>query len=595
MTVLRTKEFRLTSLDEESRTVTFVASTRAYVESWEPRDDGALVQVFESIVEWDFSRWLDNPTVLWAHESCELPIGRGLSAAESEDGVEIRVRFASERHTPRAEQVWQSIRDNFVRAVSVGFARLAVLSEEMRDGVPYRKIRAALHEVSVVPVPADAGALARGQRAALQADGTVAEVDVEESRKKALSAAGKALASARKPRPTLDADEAVRLDFGRLGKAERTGAGGYRIPARFCRTGVLTYRQPDGTTFRELRLPEEVFHPDSIATLRSAPVTDNHPYEVGGLVDPKTYRSLTIGNVEEPQKQGDRYLGGNIVVNDQDAIDAIDRGEREDVSAGYVRKLDRTPGVWNGEPYDGIQRRIRYNHVAILPPGRGRAGRDVGLRLDATDAVCVTDEEDMTVKIRLDGQDYEVGSEAHIAKLGSMHQAEVQTKDEKIAELSKALDETRAKLDAKDADAEEERKKREQDEADKKKAEADAEEERKKRFKARVRRALRAARIMEEDDEEKLDAMLDLSDRDLMIAAIKHVDANFDKVDETDDYIRARFDSIEEARTDGVDSVVRSLELAKRAAKAKPDDEVEKARQEMIERNRNLYKIKEGA
>jgi hypothetical protein len=33
--------------------------------------------------------------------------------------------------------------------------------------------------------------------------------------------------------------------------------------------------------------------------------------------------------------------------------------------------------------YDRVQRRIRYNHAALGPPGWGRAGADVSLRLDA--------------------------------------------------------------------------------------------------------------------------------------------------------------------------------------------------------------------
>lgn len=63
-------------------------------------------------------------------------------------------------------------------------------------------------------------------------------------------------------------------------------------------------------------------------------------------------------------------------------FDAIDLGERADVSAGYAARLDFTPGVFEGEAYDCVQREIRFNHVALCPQGRGRSGPEVGVRLD---------------------------------------------------------------------------------------------------------------------------------------------------------------------------------------------------------------------
>src|SRR5690606_1871644 len=139
---------------------------------------------------------------------------------------------------------------------------------------------------------------------------------------------------------------------------------------------------------RELRTAEELFHPDTIASLRGAPVTRNHPYQFGGLVDPETWKDVAVGHVENPRREGD-YLVADIVVQDADVLDAIDAGELVENSAGYICKYDRTPGTWNGKPFTVRHTRIRFNHSALLPKGHGRAGRDVGLRLDASDAFCI--------------------------------------------------------------------------------------------------------------------------------------------------------------------------------------------------------------
>jgi uncharacterized protein len=590
-------EMTLSATDEASRSITFVASTTNFVPTIEFKQDeeGRLVETkyMDAIEEWDLERFRSNPVILWGHNAFDLPIG--LADELSFDGKEllIRVKFASERANPKAEQIWQAARESLVRAGSVGFDR-ELISEETRDGIPHRRFRASLNEFSIVTIGADKDALAEGdrsQRAHLASDGSVREEDpaeTDDDRRKRLSDAGKQLATARR-RVQLDADEAIRLDFGTFGKLERTHSGGIRVPARFRRTGVLKYRQPDGTVFRELVLPEELFSAESMATLRSAPVTDDHPYDVGGLLDGRTWRDKAVGNVEDPAQEADRFLGGNVVVNDQTVIDSIERSERADISAGYIRKLERKAGTWNGEPYDGIQRRIRYNHVALLPKGKGRAGSDVGLRLDATDAVCVTEEEPTMKTIRLDGQDFEVGSDAHLAKLDSMHQAALSDKDKEIERLTKENDEARAKLDA----ADEEKKKREKEDEERKKREEEEEEERKKRAKQRVKRALRAARIMEEDDDEKLDGLLDLDERELMLQTIKHVDPKFDKDDESDDYIRARFDSLEEpeARTDSAGSIAATVQRGQRTVQTDP---VAEAKAKYAERQQKAWRNTPG-
>lgn len=592
-------ELRLSATDEATRSVTFTASTSEPVETramvpvegtdrWEEREFS------DAIVDWNLERFQANPVILWGHEASELPIG---TAEElTFDGKELvaRIRFASERANPKAEQIWQAVREGLVRAVSVGFDAEVLTSEE-RDGATHRTLKGSLSEISVVSVPADKDALIRQQRAHVAPDGALREEDPEETegeRKRKLSEAAKALSAARKTRPKLDADDDWRMDAGsRLdsAKIQRTQIGGIRVPARLARAGVFTYRNRDGSIRREYKPREVLAAPETIASFRDAPVIDF--FDHTELMSTEDYRRKALGHVADVRMDGD-YLVGELVINDASTIERIDRGERIEISPGYRSKEDRTPGEWRGQKYDLTQLTIAGNHIALCPPNRGRSGPDVGLRLDSSGAWCAI-EEPMTTKIKLDGVDYEFGSEAHIAKVNELHAKDLAARDAKIAELTKVSDETRAKLDAREKDDEEARKKRESEEEEERKKREEEEVDRKKREKSRMKRALRAARIMEEDEEEKLDALLDLPERDLMIKAIQHVDPNFAKVEETDDYLRARFDAIDEssARLDGVDGVRAAATTAPRASTVDP---ITKARQEMVERNRNAWKLASG-
>ncbi len=208
-----------------------------------------------------------------------------------------------------------------------------------------------------------------------------------------------------------------RLFSGRLDATfSRTQTGGLRASASLTRTGVLTYRNLDGSTRREYRPASEVFKADSLATLEDAPVTDLHP---STMVDGKNFGALSKGHARESKQDG-KFVAATVIVQDADLVAKVESGARKEISCGYKCRLDMTPGVSpEGEAYDAVQRDISYNHVALLPVGTGRAGREVALRLDAAYEDSTSEREITTVKtIRLDGRDYVIGSEEHLAKLG---------------------------------------------------------------------------------------------------------------------------------------------------------------------------------
>jgi hypothetical protein len=222
---------------------------------------------------------------------------------------------------------------------------------------------------------------------------------------------------------------AVRVDVGKLRKAERTPSGGVRVPGAVARAGVLEYRRADGSTVRELVLPEEVRRLESLRSLRDAVVTVGHPDGGLRLVTPETFRRDSVGHVSgEPRADGDLVLA-DLAVLDADTVRRIDAGELVEISAGYRVWIDPTPGIWQGQRYDQVQRNREYNHVALLPPGGGRAGATVSLRLDGEGDAAVEvrgDESTVPNRItpapapemradamktqRIDGIEYEIGT-----------------------------------------------------------------------------------------------------------------------------------------------------------------------------------------
>jgi len=142
------------SIDKDARRVDFVASTDA-IDSW-----GEIVEQ-----DWILERFKANPVILFGHNSRELPVGKATRCeVVTENGraqLECTIEFLSEKANPKAEQVWQSICEGALRAVSVGFMP-GDYRWEKRNGVEVFVLsKNTLHEISVVPIPANPEALAK--------------------------------------------------------------------------------------------------------------------------------------------------------------------------------------------------------------------------------------------------------------------------------------------------------------------------------------------------------------------------------------------------------------------------------------------------
>jgi uncharacterized protein len=174
---------------------------------------------------------------------------------------------------------------------------------------------------------------------------------------------------------------ALRFDYRRLDGIATTPQGGLRVPATLTRSGVFEYRKTDGSITRELRHPDEVFHKDAVESFANAPLSIGHV----ATITPDNWKEVAVGHVVGTPKQDGKFLAGDCHIMRRDAVSRVQSGELQELSCGYEVDIDPTPGTWNGERYDAVQRNIRGNHVALLPEGAGRAGPDVRLRTDGKD------------------------------------------------------------------------------------------------------------------------------------------------------------------------------------------------------------------
>lgn len=217
------------------------------------------------------------------------------------------------------------------------------------------------------------------------------------------------------------------------------------MEAAVARTGVLEYSDGD-RTWREYRPAEEVFAEDSVATLRGAVVTDDHPEK---LVTPETFKAVTCGNAEGAPRRDGSLVVVDLMVQDAALCELVKAGSRKEVSCGYTCEVEHSPGVTpEGEKYDAIQRRIRHNHIALLPPGEGRSGPEVSLRLDGAAVqvrrIDAAKGQSMKLKIkgveyRLDGDDKKLDEEKMAAAQGAVDDV-VKKADADAGELASVKD-----------------------------------------------------------------------------------------------------------------------------------------------------------
>lgn len=110
---------------------------------------------------------------------------------------------------------------------------------------------------------------------------------------------------------------------------------------------------------------------------KAAPTANNIPllneHIAVSITDHKP--DSVVGSTGTDAKFNYPYLDNSLVIWTKDAIQGVETQRQQEISCAYYYRADMTPGVFEGEHYDGVMRDIRFNHVALVE--KGRAGPDV--------------------------------------------------------------------------------------------------------------------------------------------------------------------------------------------------------------------------
>ena len=389
---------------------------------------------------------------------------------------------------------------------------------------------------------------------------------------------------------------------------ERTNEGFLRGRAIVTSIGVFTYKRKDGTIQRELRLPEEVFSPSTLNSMKLKPVTLNHPTELVTIDNADKLQVGSLGDnpswtTEWEHRNWEEVTDGincaiDMVITKKDAIDAVLNG-KQSLSMGYTCDLEQAqPGAtWCGVEYDFIQRNIQYNHCAIVDSARAGDNAKIELRADSEDAVLEdivtkTDGgETMLKKINLDGIEYEAEESVIKALMSEKARAdkaekekedacgEKKTMDKKVADMEKKVTEFEKRISELEAERDSAKDKAENLEKDLEKAKADSADPK------HLDEAVKAKiELLHNAEKAKVEVKEDMSDMDIKKAIIASTfpKANFDGKDDV--YIQARYDATVEMLCEKNDGKTRQV-----TSDLPPENHADEndAREKMIQRLKN--------
>jgi hypothetical protein len=218
--------------------------------------------------------------------------------------------------------------------------------------------------------------------------------------------------------------------------------GSIRVTGQITQPGLRTYHR-DGRKITEYQAPEELFRKETLDTLAGSTITVMHPRS--GMVTADTWKDVAVGNVGDNVREDAGHAVADLYIREAAAVKAVKAGHIKHLSWGYKTDLDATPGTTpDGQRFDGVQRNLRGNHVALLPIGVApRGGDECTLRLDSNG-----DEELPGLKSGVDEQslkDKITALETELAKVRTdaaalpQVRAELTAATARIAELGEAL------------------------------------------------------------------------------------------------------------------------------------------------------------
>lgn len=121
--------------------------------------------------------------------------------------------------------------------------------------------------------------------------------------------------------------------------------------------------------YRLLRHPDEI--KKAAKTFHNLPLLSQHRPHTADDHDGE----ITVGTTGSNAEYVHPYLYNSLAIWSRDGIEHVESGDQKELSSAYSYDADMTPGMYEGEPYDGVMRNMVGNHVALVK--KGRAGSDV--------------------------------------------------------------------------------------------------------------------------------------------------------------------------------------------------------------------------
>lgn len=126
--------------------------------------------------------------------------------------------------------------------------------------------------------------------------------------------------------------------------------------------------------YQVYRPAEELLSEETINSFKLLPIVDDHTMlgtEPGMM--PAEEKGVHGTSGSDVYGKDDK-LYGDLKIYSETLKDEIEAGKKE-LSMGYFCDYELTPGTFDGQHYDAVQRNIRGNHIALVE--EGRMGADV--------------------------------------------------------------------------------------------------------------------------------------------------------------------------------------------------------------------------
>lgn len=231
------------------------------------------------------------------------------------------------------------------------------------------------------------------------------------------------------------------------------------------RSGIFQYLgksigadEPD-RLYNVYRPADELSDPEAIESFKMLPLVDDHTMlgtNEQGYTPAEMKGVHGITGEEVVFKDGVLYT--NLKIFSQTLYDMVQQG-KNNLSLGYRCVYEKASGVFNGQAYDYIQRKLRGNHLALVKEARcAVAVLDHHITFDHFDLTrgedTMTPEEEKKAK--------EAADAAAVKAAKDAEEAETAKKEKEAADKAAkdaAEEEEKKKKDAEDAEEEEKKKK----------------------------------------------------------------------------------------------------------------------------------------